>query len=245
MAEKTLLRHEANLQKETSLAASRADALRLALLLTYITLGWMTIEGAASLLLGWASKSLLLEAFGIDSVIELFSAAVLLWRLRVESSGTATSEHVNLVERRAARLIGYSLYVLVIYVVLNSGYGLFVTKRITDTHESVWGILIGLVAKIGMPILAAYKLKVAARLNSRALRADAIESITCGYLSIVLMFGLAATWLLGWWWLDSVAASALIPFLIKEARAAITGEPCSRCDETSLGASIRDKKGVG
>jgi divalent metal cation (Fe/Co/Zn/Cd) transporter len=228
MAEKTLLRHEANLQSETSLAASRADTVRLALVLTYITLGWMTIEGAASLLLGWASKSLLLEAFGIDSVIELFSAAVLLWRLRVESSGTATLEHVNLVEHRAARLIGYSLYALVIYVVLNSSYGLFIAKRITDTHESVWGILIGLIAKIGMPILAAYKLKVAVRLNSRALRADAIESITCGYLSIVLIIGLAATWLLGWWWLDSVAALALIPFLIKEAGAAIRGESCCR-----------------
>jgi divalent metal cation (Fe/Co/Zn/Cd) transporter len=228
MAEKTLLRHEANPQSETSLAASRADAVRLALLLTYITLGWMTIEGAASLLLGLASKSLLLEAFGIDSLIELFSAAVLLWRLRVESSGTATLEHVNLVEHRAARLIGYSLYALVIYVVLNSSYGLFIAKRITDTHESVWGILIGLIAKIGMPILAAYKLKVAVRLNSRALRADAIESITCGYLSIVLIIGLAATWLLGWWWLDSVAALALIPFLIKEAGAAIRGESCCR-----------------
>ena len=208
--------------------ASRADAVRLALLLTYITLGWMTIEGAASLLLGWASKSLLLEAFGIDSVIELFSAAVLLWRLRVESSDTATSEHVNLVERRAARLVGYSLYALVAYVVLNSGYGLFIAKRITDTHESIWGILIGAVAKVGMPILAGYKLKVAARLDSRALRADAVESITCGYLSIVLMIGLAATWLLGWWWLDSVAALALIPFLVKEAGAAIRGESCCR-----------------
>src|SRR5947209_9179512 len=206
--------------------ASRADAVRLALLLTYITLGWMTIEGAASLLLGWASKSLLLEAFGIDSIIELFSAAVLLWRLRIEASGTATSEHVNFVERRAARLIGYSLYALIAYVILNSSYGVFIAKRITDTHESVWGILIGLVAKIGMPILAAYKLKVAAQLNSRALRADAIESITCGYLSIVLMIGLAATWLLGWWWLDSVAALALIPFLIKEGRAAISGGEC-------------------
>ena len=208
--------------------ASRADAVRLALLLTYITLGWMTIEGAAALLLGWASKSLLLEAFGIDSVIELFSAAVLLWRLRIEAGGTATSEHVNFVERRAARLVGYSLYALVIYVVLNSGYGLFIAKRITDTHESVWGILIGVVAKIGMPILAAYKLKVAARLDSRALRADAVESMTCGYLSIVLMIGLAATWLLGWWWLDSVAALALIPFLVKEAGAAIRGESCCR-----------------
>lgn len=204
----------------------RSADVRFALLLTYITLGWMTIEGAASLLLGWASKSLLLEAFGIDSVIELFSAAVLLWRLRVEASGVAAVENVNLVERRAARLIGYSLYTLVIYVVLNSCYGLFIAKRITETHESVWGILIGLVAKIGMPILAAYKLKVAARLNSRALRADAVESITCGYLSIVLMVGLAATWLLGWWWLDSVAALALIPFLIKEGRAAVRGDCC-------------------
>src|SRR5882724_4563298 len=202
----------------------RSEDVRLALRLTYITLGWMTIEGAASLLLGWTSKSLLLEAFGIDSVIELFSAGVLLWRLRIEASGIATSEHVQFVERRAARLIGYSLYALVAYVILNSGYGLFIAKRIADTHESVWGILIGLVAKIGMPILAAYKLKVAAHLNSRALRADAIESITCGYLSIVLIISLAATWLLGWWWLDSVAALALIPFLVREARAAISGE---------------------
>src|SRR6266513_2734052 len=223
----------------------RGAAVRQALLLTHITLGWMTIEGAAALLLGWASKSLLLEAFGIDSVIELFSAAVLLWRLRVEASGTATSEHVNLVERRAARLVGYSLYALIAYVLLNSGYGLFIAKRITDTHESVWGILIGLVAKIGMPILAAYKLKVAARLNSRALRADAIESITCGYLSIVLMIGLAATWLLGWWWLDSVAALAMIPFLIREAREAISGEACSGCDNTSSRINIRDDKGGG
>src|SRR5438067_8582164 len=202
----------------------RSDDVRLALLLTYITIGWMTIEGAASLLLGWASKSLLLEAFGIDSVIELFSASVLLWRLRVEANGVSTSEHVDQAERRAARLVGYSLYALVAYVLLNSGYGLFIAKRITDTHESVWGILIGVVAKVGMPILAGYKLKVAARLNSRALRADAVESIVCGYLSIVLIVGLATTRILGWWWLDSVAALTLIPFLIKEARAAISGE---------------------
>src|SRR5713101_6561790 len=223
----------------------RAADLQLALLLTYITLGWMTIEGTASLLLGWTSKSLLLEAFGIDSIVELFSAGVLLWRLRVEASGATTLQHVDLVERRAARLVGYSLYALVVYVAFNSGYGLFIAKRITDTHESVWGILIGVVAKIGMPILAGYKLKVAARLNSRALRADAVESITCGYLSIVLMIGLAATRLLDWWWLDSVAALALIPFIIKEARAAISGESCSGCHESNSRPGIRDEKGGG
>src|SRR5437763_14263966 len=202
----------------------RGDAVRQALLLTHITIGWMTVEGTAALLLGWASKSLLLEAFGIDSIIELFSAGVLLWRLRVEASGRADETRIEAVELRASRLVGYTLYLLVGYVVFNSAYGIFIAHRVTDTHESAWGILIGLVAKIGMPILAGYKLKVAARLNSRALHADAIEAIVCGYLSIVLMVGLAATRILGWWWLDSVAALALIPFLIKEGRAAIEGE---------------------
>ena len=204
----------------------RSEDLQLALRLTYITLGWMTIEGAASLLLGWASKSLLLEAFGFDSLVELFSAGVLLWRLRVEANGSADETRVEAVERRASKWVGYTLYFLVLYVISNSAYGLFIAHRVTDTHESAWGILIGLVAKIGMPILAGYKLKVAARLNSRALRADAIEAIMCSYLSIVLMIGLAATRILGWWWLDSVAALALIPFLIKEGRAAISGDEC-------------------
>lgn len=204
----------------------RAADLHLALLLTYVTLGWMTVEGTASLVLGWASKSLLLEGFGIDSVVELFSAGVLLWRLKMEASGRASEETVEGVERRASRLVGFSLYALAVYVVIMSGYGLFVAPRHTNTHESIWGILIGLVAKVGMPILAGYKLKVAARLNSRALRADAMEAITCGYLSIVLIVGLAATRLFGWWWLDSVAALALIPFLVKEGREAVRGEGC-------------------
>src|SRR5205814_8973771 len=104
---------ERHLAEVISSVGRRSEDIRFALLLTYITLCWMTIEGAASLLPGWASKSLLLEAFGIDSVIGLCSAAVLLWRLRIEASSTATSEHVNFVERRAARLVGYSLYFLV------------------------------------------------------------------------------------------------------------------------------------
>src|SRR5947207_1327513 len=83
----------------------RIADVRLALRLTYITLGWMTIEGVASLLLGWAAKSLLLEAFGIDSVVELFSAGVLLWRLKVEASGRADEARIETVEQRASRLV--------------------------------------------------------------------------------------------------------------------------------------------
>lgn len=208
----------------------RSADVDLALRLTYLTLGWMAIEGGASIWLGLRSRSLLLEGFGIDSLIEIFSAAVLLWRLLSEARGHADEEAIEVTERRAARLVGYSLFVLAAYVVAMSAHGLLSGSAHTNTSESVWGILIGLTAKIGMPILAAIKLKVAARLNSRALRADAMEAITCGYLSIVLIIGLAATRLFGWWWLDSVAALALIPFLIKEGREAITGKCCSCCE---------------
>ena len=207
---------------------NRTSDIRLAIRLTYLTLGWMTIEGAAALWLGRHSHSLLLEGFGLDSAVELISAAVLLWRLRVEQRGLASETRIEAVEHQAAGIMGRLLYFLAAYIVLQSAYGLFFVHARTDTHESVWGILIGLVAKVGMPILAGYKLKVAARLGSRALRADAMEAITCGYLSVVLIAGLIATRMFGWWWLDSVAALALIPLLIKEGRAALNGG-CECC----------------
>lgn len=202
----------------------RARDVRIALELIWLTIGWMTIEGAASIVLGLDSHSLLLEAFGLDSGLELLSAFVLLWRLSVERKARSSEAHIEAVERRAAQLVGGTLYVLAAFVVLTSSYKLFFSHAGTDTQESIWGILIGVIAKVGMPLLATWKLKVAARLNSRALRADAMEAITCGYFSIVLIVGLAATRLFGWWWLDSVAALGLIPFLIREGKEAIAGE---------------------
>ena len=203
----------------------RAADVRFALRLTYLTLGWMTVEGAASLWLGAHSHSLLLEGFGADSVVEMLSAGVLLWRLRTEASGRASAARIETVEQQASQTAGYLLYALAALVAVNSFVGIFVIHTKADTHESVWGILIGLTAKIGMPILAGYKLKVAARLQSKALRADAMEAITCGYLSVVLMVGLAVTRLLpSLWWLDSAAALALVPFLVKEGREAVAGE---------------------
>ena len=206
---------------------TRAADLRLALRLTGLTLAWMAIEGAAALWLGAHSRSLLLEGFGADSVVEMGSAAVLWWRLSAEASGRLGAAEIESAERRASKIAGGLLYALAGLVAANSLRGIFVIGKGADTHESVWGIGIGLAAKIGMPILAGWKLKVAARLNSKALRADAMEAITCGYLSVVLMIGLAATRLLpSLWWLDSAAALVLVPFLIKEGREAVSGE-CS------------------
>src|SRR5207253_5839476 len=70
--------------------------------------------------------------------------------LRIEANGRADEARIETVEQRASRLVGYTLYFLVAYVVFNSAYGIFVAHRVTDTHESAWGILIGLVAKIGI-----------------------------------------------------------------------------------------------
>ena len=206
----------------------RTADIQLALRLTYATLAWMLVEGGAALWLGAKSRSLLLEGFGLDSVLEMASAGILLWRLRVEASAFASEAQTETTERRAARLVGFGLYALALGIVAGAGYGLL-ARHHANTHESVWGIAIGLVAKVGMPLLAGMKLQVAARLQSRALRADAMEAITCGYLSVVLVVGLAATRLFGWWWLDSIASLALVPFLIKEGREAITGE--CRCRE--------------
>lgn len=209
-------------------APTRTADIGLALRLTYATLAWMLVEGSAALWLGARSRSLLLEGFGLDSVLEMASAGVLLWRLRVEAFRSASEAQVEAAERRAARWVGFGLYALALGIVAGAGYGLLVRHH-ANTRESVWGIAIGLIAKVGMPLLAGMKLKVAARLQSRALRADAMEAVTCGYLSVVLIAGLAVTRLFGWWWLDSIASLALVPFLIKEGREAVNGE--CRCRE--------------
>lgn len=204
-------------------APARAADVRLALRLTWLTLAWMLVEGCAALWLGLKSQSLLLDGFGLDSGLEMASAGVLLWRLSAEASGLHSEARVEAAEHRAARLVGLGLYALASGIVAGAGYGLLV-HHTTDARESMWGIALGIMAKAGMPILAGAKLRVAARLNSRALRADAMEAITCGYLSVVLIAGLAATRLFGWWWLDSAASLVLVPFLVKEGREAIAGE---------------------
>ncbi|MDR3709075.1 MAG: cation transporter [Capsulimonadaceae bacterium] len=204
-------------------AVPRAADIRAALVLTGLTIAWMVIEGAASIWLGAASRSLLLEAFGIDSVIELISAGVILWWLISEMRASSGRDAPAQLERRAATAAGALLVVLSVYVVASAVLGL-IRHVVPNASESAWGILIGVAAKIGMPLLAAAKLKVAARLGSRALRADAMEAITCGYLSVAMVVGLAASWLAGWWWVDSAASLAIVPLLIREAREAFTGE---------------------
>lgn len=199
----------------------QSNRMKTALRLESITVVWMVIEAAGAIEAGIAAGSLLLIAFGIDSVIELISASVLFWRLQKEARGGASNASIERVERRASRISGYLLYALSGYVLLQAIYGL-THKHHAET--SFLGITVAVVAALGMPLLAKAKMRVADEIGSKALRADAMETFTCGYLSWVLLAGLAANSLLHWWWLDAAASLVVVPLLLKEAQEAMTGE---------------------
>lgn len=201
------------------------NRIQAALRLEGLTVAWMVAEAVGSIGAGVIAKSVLLMAFGVDSVIELVSACLLYWRLSKEANARPGDlAKVEVIERKISRISGYLLYALTLYVVLQSGYGLL-HRHTAET--SFVGLAVALVAALGMPFLAKAKLHIADEIGSKALRADAMETFTCGYLSWVLLLGLAANALHYWWWLDSVTALVLVPFLIKEGREAITGEcPC-------------------
>ena len=194
-----------------------------------VSIVWMVAEAAVSVGAGIAACSLLLVAFGVDSVIEMISAILLFWRLRRQALGLLPDEEaIEALERKVARVAGFLLYALSVYVVAQAVYGLTHRRQ----AETSWaGIAVAIIAAFGMPLLARAKIRVADAIGSRALRADAMETFTCGYLSWALLAGLAANALLHWWWLDSAAALAVVPLLVKEAREALTGECHCRGNE--------------
>lgn len=203
---------------------AREALVRRAFRLEWATLGWDVIEAVVAIGAGVSAHSLILLAFGLDSVIELASAAVLIWRLNVEIRHG--EDFPEAVEHRAARIGGVLLFALALYVVGSAGWSLYNRH---GQEFSLAGLVLAVLAIPIMYALARAKLKIAGRIGSRALRADAVESITCGWLSAVVVVGLAAQWALDVWWVDSVSALVLVPFLVKEAREAWEGEEC--CDE--------------
>jgi divalent metal cation (Fe/Co/Zn/Cd) transporter len=199
----------------------RGALIRQAFRLEWITVAWMTVEGVVAIRAGVAAGSLTLLAFGFDSVIELASAGVLIWRLNVEvRRGQAFSEHA---EHIAGKIGGGLLFALAAYIVAGAGRSLWTQHGETF---SVAGFVVALLAMPIMAVLARRKLVVAERLGSRAMRADAVESITCGWLSLVVVVGLLADLALAAWWVDAVTSLAIVWFVVKEAREAWAGDDC-------------------
>ena len=176
----------------------------------------MLIEAAVAIGSGAAARSLSLIAFGLDSLIELFSAGVLLWRLNVEiRRGADFSEEV---EHRASRIGGALLFALAAYVVVSAAYGLWV--RVGQAFSPP-GLVIAVLALPVMGWLAKAKIRVAGQIGSAALRADAVQSIACSYLSAVVVLGqISQLAMPAWWWIDAVTSLAIVALLVKEGREA-------------------------
>jgi len=182
-----------------------------------LTLVWMSVEAAVSLGAAWLARSPALLGFGGDSAVELFSAAVVLWRFRSPSLG-------DRYEQRAARIAGCLLFVLAAFVALASALTLL---GHVEARPSPIGIVLLILAALVMPWLAKRKRRLSAATGSAALRADAAESAVCAYLALTALTGLAvnAIWRVGW--ADPVAALTLLPLILHEGREAMKGKP--RC----------------
>jgi len=187
----------------------------------------MTIEASVALMVGFMTRSVSLQGFGIDSVIELVAGGMLLWRLLVEQRG-GSIEVVEQAERRASWVTATGLFALAVYIVADSAFSLLTQSR---PEASWWGVGLAMAAASIMPLLWQGKLRVAKQIGSAALKADAACSVTCAYMSLTLLAGLLLNRLFGWWWADPLAALVLIYFLVQEGREALhearTGETCS------------------
>lgn len=173
---------------------------------------------------GIVAGSIALMGFGLDSVIEVAAAAMLLWRLLVEVR-YGDPGRVEATERRVHRFVGFTFFALATYVLVVSTTVLLGAK---EPAESLVGIVLAAVSLVVMPLVAWGKLRAAREIGSAALRAEARETLACAWLSFALLLGLVLNAAAGWWQADPVAALLMVPWLLKEGREAVSGGCCHR-----------------
>ncbi|GCE11784.1 cation transporter [Tengunoibacter tsumagoiensis] len=207
-------------------ATTRKRDVRQGIWIESVTIVWMVIEASVAISVGFATRSVSLQGFGIDSIVELIAGGILLWRLLIEQQGGSV-ERIEQAEKRASWVTAFSLFALAVYIVGDSAWSFFTHTR---PEASWWGVGLAIAAALIMPLLWQGKLRIARRIGSAALKADAACSVTCAYMSLTLLAGLLLNRFFGWWWADPLAALGLVYFLIQEGREALheaqTGETC-------------------
>lgn len=190
--------------------------------LEHFTIAWNTLEGLIAIVAGAIAGSISLVGFGLDSLVEVTSGSVLLWRMSVD----ADVRHRRRNEQRALSLVGACFLLLAIFIAYESIADL-VSKRAPE--RSVAGIVLACVSVVVMPILSKAKKKVGRALGSAAMHADAKQTEFCTYLSAILLAGLLLNALFGLWWADPVAALTMAPIIAKEGIEGLRGKPCEDC----------------
>lgn len=196
--------------------------------LSWLSLLWMGAEGAVGVVTGVLAGSIALTAFGIQSFIEGLASLVIVWLF----SGARL--HSNKAERRAQKFVAVQFFLLVPFV----GYeaiGKLVTGEQADTSRL--GIALVTSSLIGMPLLGIAKRRLADKLGSVATRGEGTQNLLCAYLAGAVLAGLLGNTVLGWWWLDPIAALVIAAVSIGEGRASWRGEGCSCASYTSTGSS--------
>lgn len=196
------------MRNQMAIAAAPATPylLRRVVRLQVLTIAWMTVEAVVALGAAWTARSPALLGFGGDSAIELFSAIIVLWRFRSKSDSADA-------EKLAARVAGGLLFIVAAFVIVSSGLSLLGFR---EPQPSFAGIILLIVAAIGMPWLASQKRKLATQIASASLSADAAESALCGYLSWIALAGLLTNAVFQKSWADPIAALFLVPLIVKE-----------------------------
>lgn len=202
---------------------TRAASVQSGVKLEYFTVGWNLLEAAVALVSGAVAGSIALIGFGLDSLIEVSSGGILLWRLHSDDDDVRREG----VERRALKLVGVSLLALAAYVCGDSLVSL-VQREVPQ--RSLPGIALAIVSLVAMPLLARAKRKVASEIASSALHADSKQTDICAYLSAILLLGLLLNAALGWWWADPLAGLLMVPLIAYEGVQALRGKTCcGRC----------------
>jgi divalent metal cation (Fe/Co/Zn/Cd) transporter len=202
----------------------RAALVRRGLRLNYLGIGYNVLEAVVAVIAGFVAGSVALVGFGFDSVIEVTASVAAQWRLRSDLD-LHRREHV---ERRTARIIGWSFLALALYVAVDSASAL---AHRNAPERSVPGLVLLALSALVMPWLARAKRHVARALASGALEADAMQTSLCAYLSIIALAGVGLNAFVGWWWADPVAALAMVPIIAREGvegvrREALCADDC-------------------
>ncbi len=198
-------------------SAAWLQAAKRARRLSWLSLAWMSAEGIVGVVIGVLAGSIALTAFGIQSFIEGLASLVIVWLFTGARLGS------NNAEGRAQKLVAIQFFLLVPFV----GYEA-IGKLATGEHADTSWLGIGLVTSslIGMPLLGVAKRRLADELGSAATRGEGTQNLLCAYLAGAVLLGLLGNTLLGWWWLDPIAALVIAAVSIREGRASWRGEGC-------------------
>jgi divalent metal cation (Fe/Co/Zn/Cd) transporter len=201
----------------------RARAVRRACWLNAATIGWNSLEGVVAVAAGLAAGSVSLVGFGFDSAIEVSAALVVTWRLAQEHRGGCTQSS----DRVATRAIAVSFAVLAGYVAVEAVRDL---AGGIEPDASIVGVILAGLSLLVMPWLARAKRRLGPTLGSTAVVADANQTNLCALVSGVVLVGLGANALMGWWWADPTAGLVIAGLAAVEAvrtwRADALGDTC-------------------